>query len=76
MSGKDATITVKKIRTVTEVTEADHKFIIAFSLIIGYAIALTIPIIFDKIETLKLVAATLSGPVGTVIGYYFGSKTK
>ena len=68
MSGKDATVTVKKTRTVTEVTEADHKFIIAFCLIIVYAIALTIPIILDKIETLKLVAATLSGPMGTILG--------
>jgi hypothetical protein len=58
------------------VTEADRKFISAFSLIIEYAIAIAIPIILDKIETLKMVAATLPGPVGTVIGYYFGSKTK
>jgi hypothetical protein len=76
MGAKDATVTVKRTRKVTEVTEADHKFILAFCLIIGYAITLIIPIIFDKIETLKLIAATLSGPVGTVLGYYFGSKSK
>lgn len=76
MSEKEATVTVTRTHKVTEVTEADHKFIIAFCLIIAYAIALAIPIILDKTETLKLVAATLSGPVGTVIGYYFGSKTK
>ena len=63
-------------REVTTETEADHKFIIAFCLIIAYSIALAIPIILDKSETLKLVAATLSGPVGTVIGYYFGTKAK
>jgi hypothetical protein len=76
LSGKEAVVTVKRTKKVTEVTEADHKFIIAFCLIIGYAIALLIPIVLDKTETLKLVAATLSGPVGTVIGYYFGSKSK
>lgn len=76
MSEEDAIVTVNRTRKVTEITEADHKFILAFCLIIGYAVALLIPIVLDKIETLKLVAATLSGPVGTVLGYYFGSKSK
>lgn len=76
MSEKEATVTVRRVHKVTEVIEADHKFIIAFCLVIGYAITLIIPILLDKTETLELVAATLSGPVGTVIGYYFGSKTK
>ena len=76
ISAKKAKVTVTETQDITEITESDHKFIIAFCLIIAYAIALAIPIILDKIETLKLVAATLSGPVGTVIGYYFGSKSK
>jgi len=75
MNEKDATVTVKRVHQITEVTEADHKFIIAFCLVIGYVIALVIPMLLDKTETLELVAATLSGPVGTVVGYYFGSKT-
>jgi len=76
LSEKDATVTVTKTRKITATTEADHKFILAFCLIIAYAIALAIPIILDKTQTLELVAATLSGPVGSVIGYYFGSKGK
>ena len=49
MSEKEAVVTVKKIKKVTEAVEADHKFIIAFCLIIGYAIALLIPIVLDKV---------------------------
>ena len=72
--GKDATVRITKTRKIREVTEADHKFILALGMIISYAIMLAIPILTGNKETLELVAATMSGPVGTVIGYYFGTK--
>ena len=72
--GKDAIVRITKTRKIREVTEADHKFIIAACMVISYAIMLAIPILTGNKETLELVAATMSGPVGTVIGYYFGTK--
>jgi hypothetical protein len=64
------THTIKEMRT-----EADHKFILAFSMIISYAIMLAIPILAGNREVLELITSTMSGFVGTVIGYYFGTKT-
>ena len=72
--GKDAIVTITKTRKIQEITEADHKFIIAAFMVISYAIMLAIPLLAGNKETLELVAATMSGPVGTVIGYYFGTK--
>ena len=72
---KDAVVRVET-RTITRrLTEADHKFILALGMVISYAIMLAIPILTGNKEILELVAATMSGPVGTVIGYYFGTKT-
>lgn len=71
---KDPIVTIRKTHKIEKVTEADHKFIIALGMIISYAIMLAIPILTGNKETLELIAATMSGPVGTVIGYYFGTK--
>lgn len=72
--GKDAIVRITKTSKIREVTEADHKFIIAACMVISYAIMLAIPILAGNKEILQLVAATMGGPVGTVIGYYFGTK--
>ena len=73
---KQAIVQITRKQVITEVTEANQKFILAFSLIIAYAVVLLLPIIMNQIETLKFIAATFSGPVGTVLGYYFGSNNK
>ncbi|MDH5795280.1 MAG: hypothetical protein OEZ24_04150 [Candidatus Bathyarchaeota archaeon] len=71
---KDAVVRVET-RTIREkLTEADHKFILAFGMIIAYAIMLAIPILTSNKDILEVVTSTMSGPVGTVIGYYFGTK--
>ena len=72
--GKDALVRKTKTSKILQVTEADHKFIIAACMVISYAIMLAIPLLMGNKDTLELVAATMSGPVGTVIGYYFGTK--
>ena len=54
--------------------EADRKFILAFSVIVIFAIMLIIPVLTSNEALLKDVAGLMSGLVGTIIGYYFGSK--
>ena len=71
---KDAVVRIET-RTIREkLTEADHKFILALGMIIAYAIMLAIPILTGNKDILEVVTSTMSGLVGTVIGYYFGTK--
>ena len=58
------------------IPEPNQKFIIALAIIIGYMIVLLIPLLMRDLETFKIAAAVLSGPVGTIIGYYFGTEKK
>ena len=71
---KDAVV---RIETHTErkfATDADRKFILALAMVISYTIMFVIPILTNNLEMFKIIAATISGPVGTIIGYYFGTK--
>jgi len=64
----------REIRVVeTTEKEADRKFILALSMIVAFAVMLIIPILTNNASLFKDVAATLSGFVGTIIGYYFGT---
>ncbi len=58
----------------TIVTETDRKFLLAFAMIIAYTIILLIPITTSNSDMFKTAAAAISGPLGTIIGYYFGAK--
>jgi len=65
----------REIRVVeTTEKEADRKFILALSMIVAFAVMLIIPILTNNASFFKDVAATLSGFVGTIIGYYFGTS--
>jgi len=55
-------------------TDADRKFFLALAMIIAYTIILLIPILASNSDLFKTAAAAISGPVGTIIGYYFGTK--
>jgi hypothetical protein len=66
---ESTTVTVEKT-----ITEADRKFILAVTVVIAYVIMLLIPIGTGNIELFKEVATAMTGVVGTIIGYYFGSK--
>ena len=55
-------------------TEADRKFILALTVAITYFIVILIPILASNSDMFKTVAAAVSGPLGTIIGYYFGTK--
>ena len=71
---KEAVVTVETRKIETRINEADRKFILASVVIVAYVIMLIIPIVMTNAALFKDVAATTSGFVGTIIGYYFGTK--
>jgi len=71
---KDAIVSIESGTVLKSLTEADHKFILAFVMIIAYTVMLIIPVLTNNVEMFKMIAATTSGAVGTIIGYYFGTK--
>ena len=52
----------------------DNRFRLALVLVVGYLIPLGLPLYRNNDVLLKTIASTLSGPVGAVLGYYFGYK--
>ncbi len=54
--------------------ETDFRFFIALAVIIVFFIMLIIPVATSNEALFKDVAATMTGFVGTIIGYYFGAK--
>jgi len=55
------------------IPEPNQKFIIACAVLLIYMVALLIPLLKGDLEMFKIAAAVLSGPVGTVVGYYFAT---
>lgn len=55
-------------------TDADRKFILALVVIVAFIIMLIIPLAMNETTLFTTVATALSGLVGTIIGYYFGSE--
>lgn len=58
--------------TVTTI-ETDFKFIIAIILIAAFIILLGIPLARNQATLFSTVATAMTGIVGTIVGYYFGS---
>jgi hypothetical protein len=52
----------------------DNRYRLAMVLVLGYLILLGLPLYRNDDVLLKTIASTLSGPVGAVLGYYFGYK--
>jgi hypothetical protein len=71
---KDAKVELRKITISGTMNEADRKFILALIVVVFYVIAIMVPIVRNDMESLKTTAAVMTGVVGTVLGYYFGSK--
>jgi len=69
---KDAIVSIETYTPTTK--DADRKFILALAMVISYTIMFVIPILTNNLEMFKIIAATISGPVGTIVGYYFGTK--
>jgi len=55
-------------------TETDFKFVIAIAMIVIFFIMMIIPLAYRDETLFKDVAAIMTGFVGTILGYYFGSK--
>ncbi len=56
------------------IPEPNQKFIIAVIVMMIYLIVICVTLIFKDLQTFKDAISVLTGPVGTVIGYYFGSE--
>ena len=54
----------------------DYRFIISMVLVVGFLILLGIPLYRGEEDLLKTIASILSGPVGAVLGYYFGIRRR
>ena len=69
-----ANVDIETIDQPRMVTEADRKFILALVIIVAFVIMLIIPLVRGDSTLFTTVATALSGLVGTIIGYYFGSE--
>lgn len=54
--------------------EADRKFILALVVIAAFVALLAVPLIRGDSTFFTTVATAMTGLVGTIIGYYFGSE--
>jgi len=55
-------------------TETDFKFVIAIAMIAIFFVMMLIPLLMGNETLFKDVAAIMTGFVGTILGYYYGSK--
>jgi len=65
---------VEEVQAKKEMMLIDNRFRLALILVLGYLILLGLPLYRNDDVLLKTIASTLSGPVGAVLGYYFGYK--
>lgn len=54
----------------------DYRYRIAMVMVLGFLILLGIPLIRSEEDLLKTIASILAGPVGAVLGYYFGVRRR
>lgn len=54
----------------------DYRFYISLIMVFGFFILLGIPLIRGEEDLLKTIASILAGPVGAVLGYYFGARRR
>ena len=66
----------EEARAQREMRLLDYRFFLSLILVLGYLILLGVPLYRGQEDLLKTIASTLSGPVGAVLGYYFGVKRR
>ena len=71
---QSAKVDIETIEQPKIVNEADRKFILALVLISAFVVMLLIPLARGDSTLFTTVATAMSGLVGTIIGYYFGSE--
>jgi uncharacterized membrane protein len=69
-------VTIETVTRTKTVNDADRKFILAVLVIAAFIAMLIIPLATNNVELFKTVATVMTGLVGTIIGYYFGSEKK
>lgn len=52
----------------------DYRFILSLIMVLGFLILLGIPLWRSEMDLLKTIGSILAGPVGAVLGYYFGTR--
>lgn len=72
---KPAPATDELVITQQTALETDFKFIIAIIVIAAFIVMLAIPLARNQDTLFSTVATAMTGIVGTIIGYYFGSNT-
>ena len=65
-----------QVRTPEEVKMKlhDYRYRISVILVVGFLVLLGIPVVRSEEDLLKTIASILAGPVGAVLGYYFGAR--
>jgi hypothetical protein len=71
---QSAKVDIETIEQPRMVTDADRKFILALVLIFAFVIMLLVPLARGDGTLFTTVATAMSGLVGTIICYYFGSE--
>ena len=74
MAAKQADESIETITRPITANDADRKFILAMLVIIAFIVMLIIPILTNNSTLFTTVATAMTGLVGTIIGYYFGSE--
>jgi len=74
MAAKQADESIETITRPITANDADRKFILAMLVIVAFIVMLLIPLVTNNSSLFTTVATALTGLVGTIIGYYFGSE--
>lgn len=54
----------------------DYRFILSLVMVGGFLFLLAIPLYRGQEDLVKTISAILGGPVGAVLGYYFGARRR
>jgi hypothetical protein len=74
MAAKPADESIETVTRSITANDADRKFILAMVVIAAFIVMLFIPILTNNSTLFSTVATAMTGLVGTIIGYYFGSE--
>jgi hypothetical protein len=74
MAAKPADESIETVTRSITTNDADRKFILAMVVIAAFIVMLFVPIVTNNTSLFSTVATAMTGLVGTIIGYYFGSE--
>ena len=65
-----------RFREEAQIRLIDYRFVISMVMVLGFLILLFIPLYRGEADLLKTIASIMAGPVGAVLGYYFGVRRR